>query len=419
MNSPAGRAKDAPRPYFFLSYAHTPKVNSRGAADPNLWVAKLYQDLCEAIFQITDAPAGHPIGFMDRSMHQGQKWAERLSRELATCRVFVPLYSPRYFKSEACGREWHLFTRRSVYQRRPSADRMTGIVPALWVPMDHYTLPRVAGELQFNHDSFGADYAAEGLYALMKIASYSSQYHTAVWRLAQRIVDVADQTVIPVGQTHDFETQPSAFDPPEVADRVRISVYSYRQPELPPNRSATWYGERRTDWQPFRPDSTRPLAQDAADVARNMGFQPTVREFEEESDHLLTSERPAAPCVLLVDRWAFLDGQRAEAIRRLDRRNLGSVAILEPWNRDDQQSRDNERMLNEIGDSVLTVSRGARPKPTLRDDGASGAPGSLEEFRGEMERAVMRACTAHDQHNRDRTDRDDDGPRYRKPSIGP
>ncbi|WP_354641909.1 TIR-like protein FxsC [Kitasatospora camelliae] len=412
MNSPAGRGKDSARPYFFLSYAHTPRINPR-AADPNLWVAKLYQDLCEAILQITDAPAGHPIGFMDRSMHQGQKWAERLSRELSGCRVFVPLYSPRYFKSEACGKEWHLFTRRSVYQRRPGAERMTGIVPALWVSMEHYTLPRVASELQFSHDSFGADYAAEGLYALMKIASYSSQYATAVLRLAQRIVDVADQTVIPVTQPLDFESSPSAFDPPEPTDRVRISVFSYRQPELPPTRSATCYGERRTDWQPFRPPSGRPLAEDAADVARNMGFQPTVHEFEEEAENLLAADRPAGPSVLLVDRWAFLDSQRAETVRRLDRRNLGSVSILEPWNREDQQCRDNERMLNDLGDTVLTVSRGSRRKPSLRGDAVGGSPGNLDDFRGELERAVMRASTAYEQE----TARPEP-PQHRRPSIG-
>ncbi|MFE1317208.1 TIR-like protein FxsC [Kitasatospora phosalacinea] len=416
MSSGAGQRKDAPRPYFFLSYAHTPRINSRGAADPNLWVAKLYQDLSEAILQITDAPSGHPVGFMDRSMHQGQKWAERLSRELATCRVFVPLYSPRYFKSEACGREWHLFSRRSVYQRRPTAERMTGIVPALWVSMEHYQLPRVAGELQFNHDSFGAEYATEGLYALMKIAAFSSEYHTAVWRLARRIVDVAEQTVIPIGQVLDFESQPSAFDPPDNADQVRISVFSYRERELPPQRSAFWYGEQRTDWQPYRPDSSRPLAQDAADIARSMGFQPTVNEFEDGAEQLLTEDRPDRPCVLLVDRWAFLDGRRAEAVRRLDRRNLGPVAVIEPWNREDQQSRDHERMLDELGDGVLAVSRGSRQRPSLREEGPAGAPGSIEEFRGEMERAVMRACTAHEQQHRDGPD---DGPVDRRPSIGP
>ncbi|MGW4382563.1 TIR-like protein FxsC [Kitasatospora sp. NPDC004531] len=396
LRTPPAVRDSTARPYFYLSYAHTPRTNSRGAADPNLWVAKLYQDLCEAILQITDAPAGHPIGFMDRSMHEGQGSAERLSRELATCRVFVPLYSPRYFKSEACGREWHLFTRRSVYQRRPTAERMTGIVPALWVSMDHHQLPRVAGELHFDHESFGDDYAAEGLYALMKIAAFSSQYHTAVWRLAQRIVDVAEQTVIPTGPVLDLESQPSAFETRPSAleqDRLVIAVFSYRQPEVPPRRDGAWYGEQRTDWQPFRPDSGRPLAQDAADIARSMGFQPVVREFEEVAEELLTGVRPPVPCVLLVDRWALLDGRRAEAVRRLDRRGLGAVAVVEPWNREDRQSRDHERMLNRIGDNILAVSRYAPPQqgdPPTRD-----GPGSLEEFRGAMERAVMRASAAH------------------------
>ncbi|GAA2743139.1 TIR-like protein FxsC [Kitasatospora cinereorecta] len=398
MNGPTGRSKGSARPYFFLSYAHTPRVNSRGV-DPNHWVGRLFADLSEAILQITDIPAGDPIGFMDRSMHQGQKWAERLSWELANCRVFVPLYSPRYFKSEACGKEWHAFTRRSVYQRRPTAERATGIVPALWVSMDHYRLPRVASELQFSHDSFGADYAAEGLYALMKIDSYRSQYATAVLRLAQRIVDVADQTVIPIGQPLEFEAQPSAFEPPEPTDRVRISVYSYHSPELPPQRSASCYGEQRTDWQPFRPPSRRPLAEDAADVARGMGFQPTVHEFEDEAESLLTTDRATAPSVLLVDRWALLDSRRSETVRRVDRRNLAWLSVLEPWNREDQQCRDHERMLNEIGDTVLSTTRSGRQKPSLREEGSTGTPGSLDEFRGEMERAVMRASTAFEQQS--------------------
>ena len=104
MNSPGGWGKDAARPYFFLSYAHTPRATGK-AGDPNHWVARLYDDLCEAITELTDVPEGVPVGFMDQSMHQGQFWAERLARELASCRVFVPLYSPRYFKSHACGQQ--------------------------------------------------------------------------------------------------------------------------------------------------------------------------------------------------------------------------------------------------------------------------------------------------------------------------
>jgi hypothetical protein len=256
VNSPVGRGKDSNGPYFFLSYAHVP-WKSGSSVDPNRWVKQLFQDLCDAILQITDEDGSRPIGFMDKSMHQGQRWADRLSRELAQCKVFVPLYSPRYFRSEACGKEWHAFTRRPVYQRRSGPERMTGVVPALWVPMDYYKLPKVASDLQFNHDSFGPDYATEGLFALMKIATYEAQYSRAVLHLARRIVDVARQTVIPTTQPLDFESLPSAFGPPVPGDQVRISVFSLHQDELPMQRSASFYGPSRTDWQPYQPRSLR------------------------------------------------------------------------------------------------------------------------------------------------------------------
>ena len=96
-----GGAGDA-GPFFFLSYAHSPK-GEPGGQDPDLWIAQLYDALCDHIGQLTDLPPGSKPGFMDRELQQGQEWPWRLSNALATCRVFVPLYSKRYFKSEHCG----------------------------------------------------------------------------------------------------------------------------------------------------------------------------------------------------------------------------------------------------------------------------------------------------------------------------
>ena len=89
------------------------KASSAGQ-DPDLWIAQLYDALCDHISQLTDLPPGTKPGFMDRELRQGQEWPWRLSNALATCRVFVPLYSKRYFKSEHCGREWFAFHRRAI-----------------------------------------------------------------------------------------------------------------------------------------------------------------------------------------------------------------------------------------------------------------------------------------------------------------
>ncbi|MFJ9949169.1 TIR-like protein FxsC [Kitasatospora sp. NPDC091207] len=403
-----GWDEDAARPYFFLSYAHTPRAGARGAGDPNHWVRQLYRDLCEAVLQLTTVPAGVPVGFMDESMHQGELWAERLSEELAACRVFVPLYSPRYFNSVPCGQEWHSFTRRPVYPANLDSERTSGIVPVLWAPMSRYKLPRVASELQFNHTSFGPDYATEGLYALMKLSYFRSAYELAVHRLARRIVEVAEETVIPVGRRLDFNAQPSAFDVTAPTKQLRISVLSYHQGELPADRNPDYYGARRTDWHPYRPAAARPLAEHAVRLARQLGFQATVHEFDEEAEAIIAGGEPSAPGLLLLDRWALQDERRRELVRRFDRSDSTWVSVLEPWNLDDPDCVERHREMGELSDQILRIThRSARPS-FLGAAGGTPGLGSLEEFDDALPRAAMKAKYAFE--GRTRTEPDEPAP---------
>jgi FxsC-like protein len=124
-----------------------------------------------------------------------------------------------------------------------------------------------------------------------------------------------------------------------------------------------------------------------------MGFQATVHEFEDEVDDLLTTTQPEHPSVVLVDRWALMDGQRAEKVRRLDQKNYAWVSVVEPWNPEDRECTQHERVLDGLSENALWHSRGGS-RPTLRDGaGRAGPPGTLDEFRGALERAVMRAST--------------------------
>ncbi|MFI5531501.1 TIR-like protein FxsC [Kitasatospora sp. NPDC051853] len=382
-----GWDEGAERPYFFLSYAHVPRARTKGAGDPNQWVSQLYEDLCEAVLALTDYRSGRPVGFMDQSMHQGQLWAKRLSQELATCRVFVPLYSPRYFSSLACGQEWHSFTQRPVFPARQTSERTSGIVPVLWVPMSDRQLPEVARQLQFNHRGFGREYEDEGLYALMRLGYFRKAYELAVFRLARRIVEVAENTVIPPGRALDFNAQPSAFPMPRTK-QLRISVYSYAQSELPEGRNPDYYGTRRQDWHPYQPASSRPVAEHAARVARQLGFEPTVHEFEEDEAGLLSGEPPNAPGLVLLDRWALKDDERRGAVARFDQLNPPWVSVLEPWNAEDPDCVAEDRPLTELSARTLRYKR-REAKPSFRD--GSGELSSLADFEEALPRAVMRA----------------------------
>ena len=96
---------------------------------------------------------------------------ERLSDALATCRVFVPLYSQRYFKSEHCGKEWFAFDRRRLNHQAGNARPVEAIVPVLWIPVrPDACFPEAARSVQFNSAGLGPLYAEHGFYGIMKVA---------------------------------------------------------------------------------------------------------------------------------------------------------------------------------------------------------------------------------------------------------
>lgn len=406
-----GRLGDNTRPYFFLSYAHTPGTGSSGH-DPNLWVHRLYDDLCEAIMEITPHPEGVPVGFMDRGMHLGEGWVGRLSDALANCRVFVPLYSPRYFRSEPCGQEWRGFATRPVV--RHAGDHQTGIVPVWWVRVPRENLPVVASSLQFNHSDFGTDYLNEGMLALSKLGYFRESYELAVHRLAQRIVHVAESVEIEQGTTEDFLTLPSAFAVPTPSRQLRISVLACDTRRLPPGRAARTYGVNALDWQPYWRESDLSLARHAQGVVRKLNFHTSVHLFEDEAELLLGAEgggdapvvEPSAPGVLLLDRWALLDPERRELVKRFDELNPTWVSVLEPWADDDPDCRDAEDDLGELAGQTLPRKRG-EIRPTFH--GIQDGLPTLTAFDRELPLAALRAMSGFEDRTRERHPPEDPG----------
>ena len=206
------------RPYFFLSYARTPKRDPSDRDDPDRWVHKLYKDLCGAILQMTDARP-EEAGFIDRENKIGAEWSPELTTSLARCRVFVPLYSRRYFESDNCGREWFAFARREATRRARGGQVVDAIVPALWTRLDRDKLPNVAQAVQFDHNFLGERYCTEGFYGIMKLQNYRADYQRAVHRLAERIIAIGDESV------RSRRTTPR---PPNVALRFRLAAERLR-----------------------------------------------------------------------------------------------------------------------------------------------------------------------------------------------
>ncbi|MEU5978325.1 TIR-like protein FxsC [Streptomyces sp. NPDC047315] len=328
------------RPYFFLSYAHTPRYGA-GGPDPDMWVERFFRDLCGHVMAMTDLPAGVPAGFMDREIRSGEGWSERLGEVLADCRVFVPLFSPRYFASEMCGKEWYAFAQRAIYHQARNDRPAEAIVPALWVPMPPEQLPGPAERLQFNHRAFGDRYVTDGLYGLIKLRVFEEEYETAVYELAKRIVTVADATRIGPGSPVDYRHAPSAFRKASSGPRpMHLIVAAPTRHDLPQGRNPDYYGRQSQDWNPYLPDSARPLAYVAQDLVRSLDYQATLSSFDHLPRHGFV---PNQPEVLIIDRWALVDDARCARLAEFDARPW--VTVVVPWNRDDPQNRLSEAEL--------------------------------------------------------------------------
>lgn len=100
---------------FFFSY-------TRANNDPYL---KLFFDaVSEVIRERRGLPANVPVGFFDqRELELGEDWDQAIVDALQTSRVFLAVWSPGYFKSEYCGKEWALVVSPFIPERQTGHGR--------------------------------------------------------------------------------------------------------------------------------------------------------------------------------------------------------------------------------------------------------------------------------------------------------
>jgi hypothetical protein len=405
MPSGERRAADAAklniRPYFFLSYARTPRRDPADRENPDRWVHKLYKDLCDEILQMTDlAPA--EAGFMDVDNKLGAEWSPELMTALKNCRVFVPLYSRRYFESDNCGREWFAFARREVTHRARGGERIDAIVPALWTRLDRAKIPALAQSFQYAHPELGERYGADGFYGLMKLHNHRADYKRAVHRLAERIIDIGDKSVahsdhdVQRMERKDFQSLQSAFGPRSARrttiGKLQVSVLAHDTSTLPPGRSSDYYGDTPSAWSPYQPSYPQPVAEYVLELARKcMDCDPLIEAFEAAAfgdgngghgsnggngANGANGGRLIPPGICLVDAWVAMSDAHGERLSLLNELAVPWVSVLIPWNSDDQGlSVEGERLRAKLGEhlgrKLASVPRRCRLAadgiPTIQD----------------------------------------------------
>ncbi len=401
-------------PRFFFSYARQDAQNE--------YVARFFKDLCIAVA----GRAGEPVktvGFRDvRDIGIGQSWPDELVDALRTSSAFVPLYSPSFFESDYCGREWRVFAdRERDYQQQRNLVKPPGLLlPVLWIrPRGNQPVP--VG-IQYTHEQFGELYAAEGLEYMLRLGSrYHDDYQNFLVRFSEKLIQVTtEHAMAAMPQRPDIRAVTSAFrreEPGPDAQAAPITaeargprkawfvVVAGTADELRQVRVAVdAYGADPVDWQPFHLDQEGALAAFAQAIAGLAGLTSAVLPIDQNLVEFLRQARNRNEIViLLVDAWTVRLAEYHELARAYDQQNLLNSAVLIPWNLADAETAEHSEILRIAIQSAFENNCQRRDPRTFRENISSNRDLKrelrnviIETQRRVIEKAdVARRATGH------------------------
>lgn len=296
-------------PSFFLSSA---------VGDDDQYVRQLFDDLLTRV-----GDSGATLSYLGTIGNRDLTAPPEMLLRLSTCDVFVALTSPRYFRTEACGRQWQAFADRG----RPAA-----MIPVAWA---------AGGDVP---DPVGTPLAPPGrsLRQLARLRSLRHEYDAFADQLAARIVRAGRETPAPAGEPPDFAAVPDAFARSSSDPRVHFVIAAASREEMDSVRSdLAYYGSEALDWSPYLPSAPQTIAARARLRAADQELRAEVTTLAEVLPLLETARREHEIVVILCDWWLTQLDDYQRLLAQIDRRGLGGSAVLVPASRTDEETMSN------------------------------------------------------------------------------
>lgn len=358
---------------FFLSYA-------RRDRDP--FLDKFFEDLSTEVRICMGAEEDEPVGFMDvKNIEVGDEWDAELALALAECRVFVSLYTPAYFRSEFCGKEWSVFRARQEEQRPGAAGpgRPGLILPVLWTSEKTLSewFPTVSQTVQYDQD-FEPVYRREGLRFLSKQGRYSDQYELIVHRLAEKICEEARRAdglkpSAAIKSPREAENafaglrQAAAEPLAEAGTRfVKFILVAASREEVAQARVRNAVGGYGASggigWMPYWKDVTEDLALKAQGIAWECRLLSEVTGPEGDIVQLIRdAEKKNNIVVIIMDTWSLQLEKYRDMMQKWGEYYFYNCALLVPWNgSDDETLGARQRLVDRLAETFpyrVQVSR--------------------------------------------------------------
>jgi TIR domain len=304
----------------FVSYS---RLNVRYPEDASL-VRRLVRDLEADLTQHPQILGNDDVCFFDTTnIETGTDWNEELSDAVARSRLAVALFSPSYFTSVWCGREFQVFLdrRRAVVGTPPPV----AIIPVIW--MRHNQVPDAANVFQDTDDAipsspFPADYRQVGLRQIMLLNS-ESQYTQARIALGARILKVAQDPRLPELPQVDLRNYGSAWAAPPtsvarpVSDSVTKTYFVFLS-------NSGWH------WRPY--PEQKSVGAMAQQITGDIGVQyeeipcdAALRAKLHDTNHR------RIPTVLITDPSSLTNETITSEMQDYDNRYYLNCGVIVPW----------------------------------------------------------------------------------------
>lgn len=281
----AGAVRSTHYPYFFLSWART------SAEDP--YVNRFYNDL------MAEVSARDPDFFEQPSFSE----LSRLSSAVGSCRTFVALYSPAYFSSPLCGREFAAFSERLRRHQQFTDVSPPALVPVMWSPPPA-SIPDSAARYQWLGPAMGEEYARHGLLHLLRTDPNGEPYRRVVSAIASAVRVAAEHFRLPTTPDLDLASVPSAF----------------------PGQAVP---ERSTHAQMFFTPGAIRLAERAKRILQEEGLTASVDRIAPWlTESLDEAERRSQVSVLIIDQDSLHDAELQRILFDFDRVNRPFTGVI-------------------------------------------------------------------------------------------
>jgi FxsC-like protein len=329
-------------PFFFLSYARN------DAQDP--YLKKFFTELATEVAVRLGIDAAE-AGFLDTNLPPGSLWAEATSQALATCKIFIPVYSPSFFQSGYCGKEWSCFS-----QRLAAAGASTELIlPVWWLPVEP-NLPDCASAIQDPRGEFGDAFREFGLQHVRRLRRNQDDYRTYLATLAGQAIAAARRHELGDGEVPDLLQAPDVFRAsadvakPAAVDALRrmgggpkwvrfIVVAGNRAQMLRHRTHLEYYGDKWDAWRPYHPLYEDLIGVHAQRLAGEQRLLSSLHGIDRQVVQLVrTAEQQREIVVLILDSWAAKIDSYSALLEQYDLEQFDNAAIVVPTSVSDEET---------------------------------------------------------------------------------